>query len=81
MGTKKKHLNVVVLSSQCVAPNAKTEGKENKSAVGMQHTRHGIFSMQRKSKLDLFMQSLKKIGNNLPKIESEKTIYNVSQGP
>ena len=37
MGTKKKHLNVVVLSSQCDAPNVKIDGKENKSAAGMQH--------------------------------------------
>ena len=28
-------------------------------------------------KLDLFMQSLKKIGKEMPKIESEKPIYNV----
>ena len=32
-------------------------------------------------KLDLFMQSLKKIGKEMPKIESEKPIYNVIQGP
>ena len=31
-------------------------------------------------KLDLFMQSLKKIGKGMQKIESEKTIYNVNQG-
>ena len=33
------------------------------------------------SKLDLFMQSLKKIGKDMPKIESEKPIYNVNQRP
>ena len=32
-------------------------------------------------KLYLFMQSLKKIGKEMPKIESEKTIYNVNKGP
>ena len=32
-------------------------------------------------KLDLFMQSLKKIGKEMPKIESEKPISNVNQGP
>ena len=32
-------------------------------------------------KLDLFMQSLKKVGKEMPKIESEKPIYNVNQGP
>ena len=32
-------------------------------------------------KLDLFMQSLKKIGKEMPKIESEKQIYNFHQGP
>ena len=32
-------------------------------------------------KLDLFMQSLKTIGKEIPKIESEKPIYNVNQGP
>ena len=32
-------------------------------------------------KLDLFMQSLKKIGKEMPKIESKKPIYNVNQGP
>ena len=30
-------------------------------------------------KLDLFMQSLKKIGNEMPKKESETPIYNVNQ--
>ena len=30
-------------------------------------------------KLDLFMQSLKKTGKEMPKIESEKTIYNINQ--
>ena len=32
-------------------------------------------------KLDLFMQSLKKIDKEMPKIESENPIYNVNQGP
>ena len=32
-------------------------------------------------KLDLFMQSLKKIGKEMPEIESEKPIHNVNQGP
>ena len=31
--------------------------------------------------LDLFMQNLRKIGKEMPKIESEKAIYNVNQGP
>ena len=31
-------------------------------------------------KLDLFMRSLKKIGKEMPKIESEKPIYNVNKG-
>ena len=32
-------------------------------------------------KLDLLVQSLKKIGEEMPKKESEKPIYNVNQGP
>ena len=32
-------------------------------------------------KQDLFMQSLKKIGKEMPKIESEKPINNINQGP
>ena len=32
-------------------------------------------------KLDLFMQSFKKIGTEMPKIETKKTINNVNQGP
>ena len=32
-------------------------------------------------KPDLFMQSLKKIGKEMPKIEIERPIYNVNQGP
>ena len=31
--------------------------------------------------LDFFMQSLMKIGKEMPKLESEKRIYNVNQGP
>ena len=31
-------------------------------------------------KFDLFMQTLKKIGKKMPKIESEKPIYNVNKG-
>ena len=46
--------------------------------------RHGIYIFNAKKnilKLDLFMQSFKKFGKEMPKIESEKTIYNVNQGP
>ena len=32
-------------------------------------------------KLDLFLQSLKKIAKEMPKIESEKPMYDVNQGP
>ena len=55
----------------------------NKSAAGLQHTQPlAIFSAKKIIlKLDLFMQSLKKIGKEMPKIESEKPIYNVNQGP
>ena len=49
----------------------------------MQHTPpQDIFNAKKIIlKLDLFMQSLKKINIEIPKIESEKTIYNVNQGP
>ena len=49
----------------------------------MQHTPpRDIFNAKKIIlKLDLFMQSLKKIGKEMPKIESEKTIYNFNQGP
>ena len=49
----------------------------------MQHTPpRDIFNAKKIIlKLDLFMQSLKKIGKEIPKIESEKPIYNVNQGP
>ena len=55
---------------------------EDKSAAGMQHTppRHIFNAKKIILKLDLFMQSLKKIGKEMPKIESEKK-YNVNQGP
>ena len=55
----------------------------NKSAAGMQHTPPWEIFKAKKIilKLDLFMQSLKKIGKEMPKIESEKPIYNVNQGP
>ena len=55
----------------------------DKSAAGMQHTPpRDIFNAKKIIlKLDLFMQSLKKIGKVMPKIESEKPIYNVNQGP
>ena len=55
----------------------------NKSTAGMQHTPpQDIFNAKKIIlKLDLFMQSLKKIGKEMPKIESEKPIYNVNQGP
>ena len=57
--------------------------RENKSAAGMQHTPpQDIFNAKKIIlKLDLFMQSLKKMGKEMPKIESEKPIYNVNQGP
>ena len=48
----------------------------------MQHTPPLIFNAKKIIlKLDLFMQSLKKTGKEMPKIESEKPIYNVNQGP
>ena len=55
----------------------------NKSAAGMQHIppRDSFNAKKIILKLDLFMQSLKKIGREKPKIESEKTVYNVNQGP
>ena len=55
----------------------------NKSAAGMQHAPpRDIFNAKKINlKLDLFMQSLKKIGKEMPKKESEKPIYNVNQGP
>ena len=45
----------------------------------MQHTPPmDIFNAKKTIvKLDLFMQSLKKIGKEMPKIESEKPIYNL----
>ena len=55
----------------------------NKSTAGMQHTLpRDIFNAKKIIlKVDLFMQSLKKIGKEMPKIESEKPINNVNQGP
>ena len=49
----------------------------------MQHiTPRDIFNVKKIIlKLELFMQSLKEIGKEMPKIESEKTIYNVNQRP
>ena len=49
----------------------------------MQHTPpRDIFNAKKIIlKLDLVMQSLKKIGKEMPKIEREKTIYDVNQGP
>ena len=49
----------------------------------MQHTPpRDIFNAKKFIlKLDLFMHIFKKIGKEMPKIESEKTIYNVNQGP
>ena len=49
----------------------------------MQHTPpRDIFNVKKTIlKLDLFVQSLMKICKGIPKIESEKTIYNVNQGP
>ena len=54
-----------------------------KSAASTQHTLpQDIFNAKKIIlKLDLFKQSLKKIGKEMPKIESEKPIYNVNQGP
>ena len=55
----------------------------DKSVAGMQHTPpQNIFNAKKIIlKQDLFMQSLKKIGKEMPKIEREKPIYNVNQGP
>ena len=49
----------------------------------MQHTPpRDIFSAKKIIlKPDLFMLSFKKIGKEMPKTESEKTSYNVNQGP
>ena len=49
----------------------------------MQHTPpRDIFNAKKIIfKLDLLMQSLKKIGKEMPKIKKEKTIYYVNQGP
>ena len=56
---------------------------KNKNPADIQHTLPwDIFNAKKIIlKLDLFMQSLKKMGKEMPKIESEKTIYNVNQGP
>ena len=61
--------------------NNNNNNNNNKSAAGMQHTQpRDIFNAKKVIlKLDLFMQSLKKIGKEMPK--SEKPIYNVNQGP
>ena len=54
----------------------------NKSAAGMQHIQPlDINAKKIIFKLDLFMHSLKKMGKEMPKIESEKPIDNVNQGP
>ena len=48
----------------------------------MQHTPpRDIFNVKKTILKDLFMQSLKKMGKEMPKIENEKPIYNVNQGP
>ena len=49
----------------------------------MQHTppRDIFNAMKIILKLDLLTQSTKKIGKEMPKIESKKPIYNVNQGP
>ena len=46
----------------------------------MQHTPPWDIFNAKKIILKLDMQSLKKIDKEMPKIESEKTIYNVNQG-
>ena len=48
----------------------------------MQHTPpRDIFNAKKIIlKLGLFVQSLKKIGKDMPKIEREKTTYNINQG-
>ena len=51
-----------------------------KSAACMQHTRPWDIFNAKEIILKLDMQSLKKIGKEMPKIESEKTIYKVNQG-
>ena len=55
----------------------------DKSTAGMQHTPpRDIFNAKKIIfKLDLFIQSLKKISKEMPMIESDKPIYNVNQGP
>ena len=56
----------------------------NKSAADMQHTPpRNIFNAKKIYHFETrpFMQSLKKIGKEMPKMESEKTIYNVNQVP
>ena len=54
----------------------------NKSAADMQHTPPGDILNAKKIilKLDLFMQSLKKIGKEMPKIESEKQFITSIKG-
>ena len=67
-----------------ITQHARKYGKfSNKSTAGMQHTPpQDIFNAKKIIlKLDLFMQSLQKIGKEMPKIESEKPVYNVNQGP
>ena len=72
-----------ISSGSALFAETKSIFRENKSAAGMQHTLpQNIFNAKKiVVKLDLFMRSLKKIGKEMPKIESEKTIYNVNQGP
>ena len=55
---------------------------KNKSAAGMQHTPpRDIFNAKKIIlKLDLFMQNLKKIGKEMPKIESEEQFITSIKG-
>ena len=67
----------------CTNQSVSKHFEGNKSAAGMQPTLpQDIFNAKKIIlKLDLFTQNLKKIGKEMPKIESEKPIYNVNHGP
>ena len=54
---------------------------KNKSPAGMQVPPPQDIFKKIILKLDHSMQSLKKIGKEMTKIENEKPIYNVNQGP
>ena len=71
------------LCANCLQMISANDTSRNKSAAGMQHTPpRNIFNAKKIIlKLDLFMQSLKKIGKEMSKVKSENPIYDVNQGP